>query len=613
MTESTESDPPRWNLIQFGLLCFYTMGFSGMTSIPYYIHRHTGLFLVAYYLLGILVCVPVCYVQLKLGALYKRGMLGIFSHLVPILKGVAVALLLMTYIRSLTHGLEMSYGLYFMFSSFKQPFPWSNPIKPNMSFPDPKTIYVLDTHEDHYFDKQFLQRSEYIGSFGPVVWYIMLCVLATWIIIFLFVFRGTKGIGKILYVLTPLTVICLVTILIYAYSAVPNACRSLYYMFSGTTSRHDTLTNKFHEKNVFYNQLGDPKLWIDALDIHLFSLGLWAGILPTLGTHIHNKKVIINAAWGILLALYSVVPHLVFLAIAPYIDPSENSRWLANAKGVKPGLSFMFVTIPLTFDKFSLSPFIAFLIYLTYFLLGLHHLGLHTLMIWENMLPCINKRVMMFFKRPDFLLALFCFVSFILTLPYTSQCGIYLYMIIRFYMDRLLFALVIFSMVPFIIGYIRQETLRLPIERLSMSLWYGLASLVAACLLIYYFAVYVYQESVVSVEQRWAEYLGWLASISPIIFGVILGAAHAVWKETGSLKGRFLQALRTGQLPDDVMDDEYTSVETGDTSMPQAKSPLPSEHQPHERPVMVSNELVQPKSEVEVSIKPPEYGDVVRV
>lgn len=57
------------------------------------------------------------------------------------------------------------------------------------------------------------------------------------------------------------------------------------------------------------------------------------------------------------------------------------------------------------------------------------------------------------------------------------------------------------------------------------------------CLLIYYFAVYVYQESVVSIEQRWAEYLGWLASISPIIFGVILGAAHAVWKETGSLKG----------------------------------------------------------------------------
>ena len=40
--------------------------------------------------------------------------------------GVAVALLLMTFFRCLTHGLELSYGLYFMFASLRQPFPWSD-------------------------------------------------------------------------------------------------------------------------------------------------------------------------------------------------------------------------------------------------------------------------------------------------------------------------------------------------------------------------------------------------------------------------------------------------------------------------------------------------------
>ena len=37
-------------------------------------------------------------------------------------------------------------------------------------------------------------------------------------------------------------------------------------------------------------------------------------------------------------------------------------------------------------------------------------------------------------------------------------------------------------------------------------------------------------------DQRWAEYIGWLASIAPLILGVILGAVHAIWKAEGTLQ-----------------------------------------------------------------------------
>ena len=54
-----------------------------------YIHLLlSGLFLVAYYVLVVLICIPVCYVQIKLGALFKRGVVGMFGILVPILKGM---------------------------------------------------------------------------------------------------------------------------------------------------------------------------------------------------------------------------------------------------------------------------------------------------------------------------------------------------------------------------------------------------------------------------------------------------------------------------------------------------------------------------------------------
>lgn len=57
----------------------------------------SGLFLVAFYMVIVLVCIPVCYVQMKLGALFKRGIVGIFSIVLPILKGIfACVILLLT-------------------------------------------------------------------------------------------------------------------------------------------------------------------------------------------------------------------------------------------------------------------------------------------------------------------------------------------------------------------------------------------------------------------------------------------------------------------------------------------------------------------------------------
>ena len=49
--------------------------------------------------------------------------------LVFVRAGIAVALLIMTYFRSITHALELSYGLVYMFASLKQPFPWD--VQPN--------------------------------------------------------------------------------------------------------------------------------------------------------------------------------------------------------------------------------------------------------------------------------------------------------------------------------------------------------------------------------------------------------------------------------------------------------------------------------------------------
>nr|KAG5708361.1 hypothetical protein BaRGS_034392 [Batillaria attramentaria] len=539
-----------------------------------------------------------------MGALYRRGAVAIFTHIVPILKGVAVALLIMTYFRSITHALELSYGVVYMFASLRQPFPWVEQHHDNISREEAKITIFSSSPEDRFFVQEFLQRSEHIGASSELVWYLVLAVLAVWLFVFLLTVKGSAGLAKIVCVLAPVTAVVLAVVLIYAYIAIPDASGALYRFFS----------NNLHsqERGIVYvqMQLGDAKMWLDALDLHLYGLGLWAAILPSMGSHLANRKVVINAAAGAMLLFYGCLPHVLLVAIAPFVDPNYTLGWFGQAHGIKPGLAFLFISVPHTFAKYGLSPFMAFLFYLAYILLGLHHLSLHVLLVWENMWPALPRPLMLFFRRPALLLAVFCFLSFLLTSPYASGCGIYLYQVVRFYVDRLLFALVIFSMVPFIIGYVRQEALRLPIERIWMSVWYGLASVTTASLLIYNFAVYIYPERVVGWDQRWAEDVGWCVAITPLLLGVVLGALHALVTGQGNIAERFLGSLKMGRIPDCDNTDEYDSGETGDTALQGARSPRTPRahhhHHNHNNPPPPSQPLTS--SPGSLPTFPPAYG-----
>lgn len=575
----------RWTLVQFSLLACYTVGIHGVTSFPYYVYKHSGVFLVAFYVLMVLICVPVCYVQIKLGALFKRGILGIFGILVPVLKGSAISILALTYIRCLLHGVELSYALYFGFSTLQWPLPWTG--RENL------TVSVLRYHSRHaekYFHEDFLQITEHICEGGSIVWYIALCLLVTWLAIYILTFKGTALISKVAYILTPVTLLMLVVVMIYGYIAIPGAIDAVSKLLGSQGQYMDTT----HSDNSLLNsvvgyKLSHPRPWIDALNLHISSIGLWSGLLPTLGTLVYNRKHIVNASWILLLLVYSVMPQLALFALAPYINPLDSGGFIAASKGIKPGLPFLFIAIPTTFERHQLSPFIGFCLFICIFLFGLHHQALHLIAIWDNVLPSTPKFLMSYFRRQEFLIASACGVSYLLSVPYAIQGGIHLYAVIHDYVDRLVFVLIIISTVPFLIGYIKQEVLYIPIERAFMSLWYGLSAIISSGLLIYYFSVYVYPEPVVGYEQRWAESLGWVIAIVPLVLGLTFGAFHAVIKQKGTILQKLVQSMRSESL--NTAEVSNTSGGTGDTVLTG-------------NGVHASEELDFEKTETEVFVQP---------
>jgi hypothetical protein len=51
--------------------------------------------------------------------------------------------------------------------------------------------------------------------------------------------------------------------------------------------------------------------------------------------------------------------------------------------------------------------------------------GVHVLVVWENVWPCLPRVVMSFFHCPSVLMAVFCFFSFLLSAPYAAGVSIH--------------------------------------------------------------------------------------------------------------------------------------------------------------------------------------------
>ncbi|GAB1604703.1 sodium- and chloride-dependent taurine transporter-like [Argonauta hians] len=561
-----EATPVRWNLLQFALICSYTVGYSGLTSFPFYLLRHTGLFLVAFYSLAVLICVPICYVQLKLGSLFRAGTVEIVGRVMPLLRGAGIALLIMTYIRCLMFSVEMSYGLFYTFASLQRPFPWSLS-KYNKTL-WPSVLGMYSSGADRYLNLDVLQRTENIGDSGTLVWHLSLVLLATWIVIYFCVFKGAAWIGKVFMVLCPITMGILGIVLVYGHAVVPTAENTFSYMFLGYFDIRKTEEEVKNEVGqAIKNHLGDPKTWMDALVMHVYSMGLWSGVVPMLGSHLPNKKVLLNTAWMLLLLTYGLLPHWLLVAIVPYINPKDMGGVLSLTAGIKPGLPMLLVSVANTFAQYNLSPAIAFLVFLSFFLLALLHQIIHMEVVLDSFLSSLPTSLHRFLNRREYTIAIVCFFSLLVSLSCVCQGGFHLYTLVNNYLDRFLCFLVLLTTAPFIIAYIKQESLHFPIERACMSLWFGIAPITAATFLAYFMIKYVYDVPIVGYDERWANSLGWVISAAPIVIGITVGIILVLYRQTGTLKERFIKSLHIEATIPETNESEFDSLDTGDTPL----------------------------------------------
>ncbi|XP_075973530.1 sodium-dependent nutrient amino acid transporter 1-like [Anticarsia gemmatalis] len=263
---------PEWgSQIEFLMSCIATsVGLGNVWRFPFVAYENGGgAFLIPYIIVLVLIGKPLYYLECVLGQFSSRNSIKVWS-LSPALKGIGYATVLCC-------GYVMSYYvsvvalcLHYLAMSFQATVPWAvcQPEWTNCVPSDPSQQTVGEIPENAtssaelYFIHTVLQQSDGIeGGLGAPVWYLTLCLLAAWIVIFVIVVKGVRSSGKASYFLAIFPYIVMIILLITSV-ILPGAGNGILFFLTPQ-----------------WNKLIELDVWYAAITQVFFSLSVGGGAL----------------------------------------------------------------------------------------------------------------------------------------------------------------------------------------------------------------------------------------------------------------------------------------------------------------------------------------------
>ncbi|KAK2815372.1 hypothetical protein Q7C36_023638 [Tachysurus vachellii] len=271
-----KEDRPSWDTpTQFVLACVsYAVGLGNVWRFPYLCQMHGGGgFLIPYIVMLFLEGIPLFYLELAIGQKMRLGSIGTFTSISPYLGGVGFASVVTSIYLCLYYNVINAWSFWYLFHSFQAMLPWAQcPLNSN------HTGYLEEcevaTPTQYFFFRETLNISASIDEHSVGIHTgVALCLLLAWSIVYLFIIRGVKSTGKVVYFTATFPYLVLVVYLIRGVT-LHGALNGVKYMF----------TPKLE-------QLVNPQTWINAATQIFFSLGLGFGSLIAFASYNdHNNN-----------------------------------------------------------------------------------------------------------------------------------------------------------------------------------------------------------------------------------------------------------------------------------------------------------------------------------
>ncbi|KAI2661681.1 Sodium-dependent neutral amino acid transporter SLC6A17 [Labeo rohita] len=198
-----EDGRPAWNskleyiLAQVG----FSVGLGNVWRFPYLCQKNGGgAYLVPYFILLILIGIPLFFLELAVGQRIRRGSIGVWNYVYPRLGGIGVSSLMVCGFVGLYYNVIIGWSIFYFFQSFQYPLPWSDcPIRRNGSQAIVEPECEKSSATTYFWYRETLNITSTIADSGGLNWRMTLSLLAAWIIVCLAVIKGIQSSGKVMY------------------------------------------------------------------------------------------------------------------------------------------------------------------------------------------------------------------------------------------------------------------------------------------------------------------------------------------------------------------------------------------------------------------------------
>ncbi|KAI3357386.1 hypothetical protein L3Q82_015815 [Scortum barcoo] len=258
-----EDGRPAWNnkleyiLAQVG----FSVGLGNVWRFPYLCQKNGGgAYLVPYFILLLLIGIPLFFLELAVGQRIRRGSIGVWNYVYPQLGGIGVSSLMVCGFVGLYYNVIIGWSIFYFFQSFQYPLPWAEcPIQRNGS----QAIVVPECEKSsattYFWYRQTLNITSSIDDTGGLNWKMTLSLLVAWIMVCLAVIKGIQSSGKVMYFSSLFPYVVLFCFLV----------RGL--LLKGAV---DGIAHMFTPK---LEKMLEPQVWREAATQVFFALGLGFG------------------------------------------------------------------------------------------------------------------------------------------------------------------------------------------------------------------------------------------------------------------------------------------------------------------------------------------------
>ncbi|KAB5515559.1 hypothetical protein PHYPO_G00249250 [Pangasianodon hypophthalmus] len=457
MEKVQAGDRPQWdNKAQYMLTCVgFCVGLGNVWRFPYLCQSHGGgAFMIPFLLLLVLEGIPLLHLEFAIGQRLRKGSIGVWKSISPYLTGLGVASMLCSFMVGLYYNTIIAWVMWYFFNSFQDPLPWTHcPLNEN------RTAVVSECSRsssvDYYWYRETLNISTSIEDSGGLQWWMVLCLIAAWMVLWVCCIRGIETTGKAVYITSTLPYVVLTIFLIRGLT-LKGSINGIKFLFTPDV-----------------NELLNPSTWLDAGAQVLFSFSVAFGGLISFSSYnpVHNNceqdSVIISVINGMTsvysaTVIYSIIGFRAtqkyeeclgrnILALLNAFDLPEGNITESNynevlqvlnstspsiiqeldlktcdiqtflSQGVEgTGLAFIVFTEAIT--KMPIAPLWAVLFFIMLFCLGLSTMFGH---VEGAVVPLQDLNVLPKTWPKSVLTGLICLVSFIIALVFVQSSGNY--------------------------------------------------------------------------------------------------------------------------------------------------------------------------------------------